>query len=164
MQPILFWTVGAISLVAGLVAVGHTRPQKSTQGLLALMAANLVILFLLSSTLLAFELLFVVLGTAVVIWVVLVRQGRMKLGAPGRRRYNITKFLAFFVAIWLGALIWWALNHSVKPAGKCVEGFCPQVEFGAWTAVFILSIAAVSATVVVGVRRHKDREREGEAE
>jgi hypothetical protein len=164
MQPILFWAVGAISLVAGVVAVVHARPQKSTQGLLALMAANLVILFLLSTTLLAFELLFVILGTAVVVWMVLVRPGRMKLGAPGRRRYNITKFLAFFMAIWLCALIWWALNHSVKPAGKCVEGLCPQVEFGAWMAVFILSIAAVSATVIVGVRRREDRERGEEAE
>ena len=55
MQPILFWVVGAISLMAGLVAVGHARPQRSTQGLVALMAANTVLLFLLSTTLLAFE-------------------------------------------------------------------------------------------------------------
>jgi hypothetical protein len=162
MQPILFWALGAISLVAGVVAVGHARPQRSTQGLLALMAANLVILFLLSSALLAFELLFVILGTAVVVWMVLVRRGRLKLGAPGRRRYNITKFVAFFVAIWLSAIIWWALNHSVVPAGKCVEGFCPQVEFGAWVAIFILSVAAVSAAVIVRARR-RDAE-EGEPE
>jgi hypothetical protein len=162
MQPILFWAVGAISLVAGVVAVGHARPQRSTQGLLALMTANLVILFLLTTTLLAFELLFVILGTAVVVWMVLVRQKRLKLGAPGRRRYNITKFLAFFMAIWLCAIIWWALNHSVKPAGKCVEGFCPQVEFGAWMAVFILSVAAVSATVIIRARRKKDEEGEPE--
>jgi hypothetical protein len=162
MQPILFWAVGAISLVAGVMAVGHARPQRSTQGLLALMAANLVILFLLSSTLLAFELLFVILGTAVVVWMVLVRKKRLKLGAPGRRRYNITKLLALFMAIWLCALIWWALNHSIKPAGKCVEGFCPQVEFGAWTAIFILSVAAASATVIVGVRRRKVEEGEPE--
>ena len=162
MQPILFWVLGAISLVAGVVAVGHARPQRSTQGLLALMAANLVILFLLSSTLLAFELLFVILGTAVVVWMVLVRRGRLKLGAPGRRRYNITKFVAFFVAIWLGAIIWWALNHSVEPAGKCVEGFCPQVEFGAWMAVFILSVAAVSAAVILKARRREAEEGEPE--
>lgn len=164
MQPIFFWAVGAISLLAGVMAVGHPRPQRSTQGLLALMAANLVILFLLSSTLLAFELLFVILGTALVVWMVLVRRKRLRLGAPGRRRYNITKFLAFFMAIWLCALIWWALNHSAKPAGKCIEGFCPQVEFGAWMAVFILSVAAVSATVIIRVRRGKDRQREGEPE
>jgi NADH:ubiquinone oxidoreductase subunit 6 (subunit J) len=157
MEPILFWTVGAISLVAGLVAVGHARPQRSTQGLVALMAANSVLLFLLSTTLLAFELLLVILGTAVVVWMVLVRPGRMKLGAPGRRRYNITKFLAFFMAIWLCAVIWWALSHSVRPAGRCTEGFCPQVEFGAWMAIFILSIAAVSATVVVRIRRREDQ-------
>jgi hypothetical protein len=162
MQPILFWAVGAISLVAGVMAVGHPRPQRSTQGMLALMGANMVILFLLTTTLLAFELLFVILGTAVVVWMVLVRRGRLKLGAPGRRRYNITKFLAFFMAIWLCAIIWWALNHSVKPAGKCVEGFCPQVEFGAWMAIFVLSVAAVSATVIVRVRRRKDQEGEPE--
>jgi len=162
MQPILFWALGAISLVAGVVAVGHARPQRSTQGLLALMSANLVILFLLSSALLAFELLFVILGTAVVVWMVLVRRGRLKLGAPGRRRYNITKFVAFFVAIWLGAIIWWALNHSVVPAGKCAEGFCPQVEFGAWVAVFILSVAAVSAAVIVKARRREAEEGEPE--
>jgi hypothetical protein len=164
MQPIFFWAVGAISLVAGVVAVAHPRPQRCTQGLLALMTANLAILFILSSTLLAFELLLVILGTAVVVWMVLVRRKRLRLGAPGRRRYNITKLLAFFMAIWLCAIIWWALNHSVKPAGKCAEGFCPQVEFGAWTAVFILSIAAVSASVIVRVRRRKDIETEGEPE
>ena len=157
MQPILFWVVGAISLMAGLVAVGHPRPQRSTQGLVALMVANAVLLFLLSTTLLAFELLIVILGTAVVVLMVLVRPGRMKLGAPGRRRYNITKFVAFFMAIWLCAVVWWALNHSVKPAGKCAEGFCPQVEFGAWMAIFILSIAAASTMVVVGIRRGEDR-------
>lgn len=158
MQPILFWVVGAISLMAGLVAVGHARPQRSTQGLVALMAANAALLFLLSTTLLAFELLMVILGTAVIVLVVLVRPGRMKLGAPGRRRYNITKFLAFFMAIWLCAVVWWALNHSVKPAGKCVEGFCPQMEFGAWMAIFILSIAAASTMVVVRIRRREDQE------
>ena len=158
MQPILFWVVGAISLMAGLVAVGHGRPQRSTQGLVALMAANAVLLFLLSTTLLAFELLIVILGTAVVVLMVLVRPGRMKLGAPGRRRYNITKFVAFFMAIWLCAVVWWALNHSVKPAGKCAEGFCPQVEFGAWMAIFILSIAAASTMVVVRIRRSEDQE------
>ena len=158
MQPILFWVVGAISLVAGLVAVGHARPQRCTQGLVALMAANAVLLFLLSTALLAFELLLVILGTAVVVWMVLVRPGRMKLGAPGRRRYNITKFLAFFMAIWLCAVVWWALNHSVKPAGKCAEGFCPQVEFGAWMAIFVLSIAAASTVVVVRIRRSEDQE------
>jgi hypothetical protein len=162
MQPIFFWALGAVSLVAGVMAVGHARPQRSTQGLLALMVANLVILFLLTDTLLAFELLFVILGTAVVVWMVLVRQKRLRLGAPGRRRYNITKFLAFFMAIWLCAVIWWALNHSVKPAGKCAEGFCPQVEFGAWMAIFVLSVAAVSATVIVRVRRTKDKEGEPE--
>ena len=158
MQPILFWVVGAISLMAGLVAVGHARPQGSTQGLVALMAANAVLLFLLSTTLLAFELLIVILGTAVIVLMVLVRPGRMKLGAPGRRRYNITKFLAFFMAIWLCAIVWWALNHSVKPAGKCLEGFCPQVEFGAWMAIFVLSIAAASTFVVVRIRRKEDQE------
>ena len=158
MQPILFWVVGAISLMAGLVAVGHARPQRSTQGLVALMAANAVLLFLLSTTLLAFELLIVILGTAVIVLMVLVRPGRMKLGAPGRRRYNITKFLAFFMAIWLCAVVWWALNHSVKPAGKCAEGFCPQVEFGAWMAIFVLSIAAASTVVVVRIRRKEDQE------
>ena len=164
MQPIFFWAVGAISLMAGVVAVGHARPQRSTQGLLALMVANLVILFLLTTTLLAFELLFVILGTAVVVWMVLVRQKRLRLGAPGRRRYNITKFLALFMAIWLCAVVWWALKHSVEPAGKCVEGSCPQVEFGAWMAIFILSIAAVSAMVIIRVRRQKDREQEGQPE
>jgi NADH:ubiquinone oxidoreductase subunit 6 (subunit J) len=158
MQPILFWVVGAISLMAGLVAVGHARPQKSTQGLLALMAANAVLLFLLATTLLAFELLLVILGTAVVVWMILVRPGRMKLSAPGRRRYNITKLLAFFMAIWLCAVVWLALSHSVKPAGRCSKEFCPQVEFGAWMAIFILSIAAVSAVVIVRVRRGEDRE------
>ena len=158
MQPILFWVVGAISLMAGLVAVGHARPQGSTQGLVLLMAANAVLLFLLSTTLLAFELLMVILGTAVIVLMVLVRPGRMKLGAPGRRRYNITKFLAFFMAIWLCAVVWWALNHSVKPAGKCAEGFCPQVEFGAWMAIFVLSIAAASTFVVVRIRRKEDQE------
>jgi hypothetical protein len=158
MQPILFWVVGAISLMAGLVAVGHARPLRSTQGLVALMAANLILLFLLSTTLLAFEMLLVILGTMVVVWMVLVRPGRMKLGAPGRRRYNITKFLAFFAAIWLCAVIWWALSHPVKPAEKCTEGFCPQVEFGAWMSIFVLSIAAVSTIVVVSIRRRENRE------
>lgn len=158
MQPILFWMVGAVSLLAGLVAVGHARPQRSTQGLVALMAANTLLLFMLETTLLAIELLVVILGTAVVVWMVLVRPGRMRLSAPGRRRYNITKLLALFMAIWLCALIWWALDHSAEPAGKCVGSLCPQVEFGAWMAVFVLSIAAASAVVVVRIRRREDRE------
>lgn len=158
MQPILFWTVGAVSLLAGLVAVGHARPQRSTQGLVALMAANTVLLFMLKTTLLAIELLVVILGTAVVVWMVLVRPGRMKLSAPGRRRYNITKFLAFFVAIWFCAVVWWALNHSAKPAGMCTGSYCPQVEFGAWMAIFILGITAASTVVVVRIKRRKDEQ------
>jgi len=165
MQPILFWIVGAVSLLAGLLAISHPRPLRSTQGLVALMTANAIIYFMLSATLLALELLVVNLGAALVVWFVLVRPRRMKLGSPGRLRLNITKFIAFFMAIWICAMIWWALtqvpSRILESQDACLpaaEGNQLSSELAAWTAVFLLSISVVTALVVVMVRRQKDPE------
>jgi len=158
MQPILFWMVGAVSLLASLLAVLHPRPLRATQGLVALMAANALILFMLSATVLAIELLVVNLGASVVVWWVLIRPRRMKLGAPGRLRLNVTKFIAFFVALWFCALVWWAIIHApVQPAERPVGPGLPA-EQGAWTAVFLLGVAVVTSLLLVAVRRRADRE------
>jgi NADH:ubiquinone oxidoreductase subunit 6 (subunit J) len=166
MQPILFWIVGAISLLAGFLAIGHPRPLRSTQGLVALMTANAVILFMLSATLLALELLVVNLGAALVVWFVLVRPRRMKLGSPGRLRFNITKLLALFVAIWTCAIIWWAMDRvpaqMMESQDVCRSGVTPGTVLGgevaAWMAVFLLTVAAMVTAVVVVVRRKQDQE------
>lgn len=165
MQPILFWIVGAFSLLAGLLAIVHPRPLRSTQGLVALMTANAVICLMLSAPLLALELLVVNLGAALVVWFVLVKPKRMKLGSPGRLRFNITKFLAFFVAIWICALLWWALNQShsrvLETQKACLpEGPGGQLggELAAWLAILLLSVAVVTSLAVVMVRRRRDRE------
>ena len=158
MQPILFWMVGAVSLLACLLAVLHPRPLRATQGLVALMTANAMILFMLSSTVLAIELLVVNLGATAVVWWVLIRPRRMKLGAPGRLRLNITKFVAFFVALWFCSLVWWAIIHTPVTVGERPAGTGLPAEQGAWTAVFLLGVAVVTSLLLVAVRRRADRE------
>jgi NADH:ubiquinone oxidoreductase subunit 6 (subunit J) len=165
MQPILFWIVGVISILASFVAVSHRKPLGSAKGLVGLMAANSVILFLLGTTLLAVELIVVVLGTAVLVWIVLIKQGKMKLATPGRTRYNITKLVAFFMALWLFFVLWWAVLHSggsswlpgirqYEPVAE-VSGKQYQAEFWAWTAMIVLGCSIVTAVLVV-VRKREE--------
>lgn len=158
MQPILFWVVGTVSLLAGLLAVLHPRPLRATQGLVALMTSNALILFMLSATVLAIELLVVNLGATAVVWWVLIRPRRMKLGAPGRLRLNVTKFVGFFVALWFCSLVWWAIIHAPLWPADCPPGPGLAAEKGAWTAVFLLGVALVTSLLVVTVRRGDDRE------
>ncbi len=153
MGPIIFWLLGGISLAAAFLAVAHRRPQRSTQGLVALMMTNAVILFLLHAPLLAVELLVVTIGAVLVVWMVLVRPGRQKLGAPGRTRYNVTKFIAFFVALWLFGVIVLAIFTTVQPTAEIPAGRVATGGFGAVISVFLLGVAAATASVVVMVQR-----------
>jgi NADH:ubiquinone oxidoreductase subunit 6 (subunit J) len=161
MQPILFWIIGAFSLVASLLAVGHPRPLRSTQGLLALLLTNVLILFMLSATLLAIELVVVTLGAAAVLWFVLMRPRKMKLGIPGRLRLNITKFIGFFVAVWVCTLLWLAISDAPARDRSCIPTE-PEGVMSGWlaaiTAVMLLAISAVTAISVVVDRRRQDKE------
>jgi len=165
MGPIFFWLLGAISLGAAFMAVAHRRPQRSTQGLVALMMTNAVILFLLHAPLLAIELLVVTIGAVLVVWMVLVRPGRQKLGAPGRTRYNVTKFIAFFVALWLLAVIGLTIFATAQPPAEVPAGQAATGGFGAVMSVFLLGVATVTASVIVMVqRRDAGRADEGQGE
>jgi NADH:ubiquinone oxidoreductase subunit 6 (subunit J) len=155
MKPIAFWILGSIALLAALWAVAARRPSRSVQALVAVMGSSAVIMFLQAAPLLASEMLLVIIGASLMVWMVLVRPGRMKLGTPGRARLNVTRLVAFFVALWLGALLVWALAQS--PAG----GFQPaQASLGAslgfWAALILLSSSVMTAWLVVSARRRDD--------
>ena len=162
MGPIFFWLLGALSLVAAFLAVAHRRPQRSTQGLVALMMANAVILFLVRAPLLAVELLVVTIGAVLVVWMVLVKPGRQKLGAPGRTRYNVTKFIAFFVSLWLFAVIGLTIFAVVQPAVETPAGQIATGGFGAVVSVLLLGAAAATVSVIVMVQRREGRQTNGE--
>jgi hypothetical protein len=113
------------------------------------MLSNAVLLFFLSAPLLAIELMVVTLGALAVVWIVLIRPGRMKLGVPGRTRYNITKVISLFIALW-----------AKEPGSPEASSFVPAGELGAVLAIFILGIAATTAYLVVLTRRRQDEEGE----
>jgi hypothetical protein len=102
----------------------------------------------------------VTLGATLVVWVVLVRPKRMRLGTPGRTRYNITKFVAFFVALWLSTVLVLTLFRSPEPAGDLATRFESTGEFGAVMSVFLLGVAATTTYLMVRVRRRQDDEGE----
>jgi len=161
MEPILFWVFGAFSLASGFMAVAHRRPQRSTQGLVVMMMSNAAVLFLLAAPLLAIELIVVTIGAVLVVWMVLVRPGRAKLGVPGRTRYNITKFIAFFVTLWLSLVLLLTIFQSAEPVGRTPSDFLPQGEAGALMAVFLFGVALATAVCLVVSRRRQDDESEG---
>ena len=160
MKPILFWVIGSISIFACLLAVGHRKPLRCTQGLVALMLSNAVLLFFLSAPLLAIELMVVTLGALAVVWIVLIRPGRMKLGVPGRTRYNITKVISLFIALWLSTVLILTVFRAKEPGSSEVSSFVPAGELGAVLSIFILGIAATTAYLVVLTRRRQDEEGE----
>ena len=164
MQPILFWIVGSISLLAGLVVVGARRPARSVQALVVVMSATAVCVFLLAATLLASEMLLVTAGAAVLVWVVLVRPGKLRLGTPGRARLNITRLVAFFVAVWLGTLLLWAPSHSTGASQQPVMEASLGTGFGFWMAIMLVGSAAATAWLVVSARRRADEQDEQEGE
>ena len=140
------------------MAVTQRKPIRCLQGLVILMAANAINLFILSAPLLAVELLVVSLGAAVLVWMILLKPGRMKLAAPGRTRYNITKFMAFFVALWLFAVIWLAVVHSSSASENSFVPEQSQAGVMGLVAVLLLGTAVLSAVVVVANRRHQEEE------
>jgi len=159
-KPILFWVIGSISIFACLLAIGHRKPLRCTQGLVALLLSNAVLLFLLSAPLLAIELIVVTLGASSVVWIVLVRPGRMKLGTPGRTRYNITKVISLFITLWLSTVLILTVFRAREPGSPEPTSFVPAAELGAVLAMFILGIAATTAYLVVVTRRRQDEEGE----
>jgi hypothetical protein len=121
------------------------------------MVANAAMLFMLSVTVLAIELTMVVLLAVAVVYFVLVRERRMKLGSPGRLRLNITKVVAGFVGIWLCALLFWALVHKAEPQTSCEPTFPLGADVGAWLALVPIGIAVMTSVLIVIVRRRDDR-------
>ncbi len=160
MLPIGFWILGVLSLLAGLLAVGARRPARSVQALVVVLAATAGMVALLGAPLLAFEMLLVIAGTAALIWVVVVRPGRMRLGPPGRARLNVTRMVGFFVCLWLVSLLLWTLAESPGGPPQRPAGPGLSVGFGLWAALAVLGSSAVTAWSVVAVRRHRDAERE----
>ena len=160
MEPILFWILGVISVTAGLFAITDRKPLRSIFALIVLMVSNAMMLFVLSLPVLAIELLVVTLGAFSAVWLVLRRSGRLKLGTPGRKRFNITKFIAFFIALWLCVLLIGGVFHprtashwvgASQNAVGPVTG--PEGELGGAMALLLLGGAVASSFLVVISRR-----------
>lgn len=140
MQPILFWTVGVLSLLAALAVVSLPRPQHAVVALVALMGLDAVELLLLQAPLLAVETIVVATGAVLLVWSVLVRRRRARLGVPGRRRYNVTKLLAFFVVLALGLVLVDVVLHAAEPQPR--PGPESTMTTGALLSLALLLVAA----------------------
>lgn len=155
MQPIVFWCLGTLTLLAALLAVAARRPARSVQAFVVVMGATAIMVFVLAAPLLGTEMLVVIAGAGVAVWAIVIRPGRMRLGPPGRARLNITRLVGFFVAIWLTGLLLWALANTpnrVTPTDAPALGG----GFGSWAAMMLIGSAAVTTWLVVAGRRRED--------
>jgi len=138
-QPILFWTIGVLSLLAALAVVSLPRPQHAVVALVILMGLDAVELFLLQAPLLAVETIVVASGAVLLVWSVLVRRRRARLGVPGRRRYNVTKLLSFFVVLALGLVLVDVVLQAAEPQPRA--GSDVTMVTGALLSLVLLLIA-----------------------
>ena len=78
----------------------------------------------------------------------------MRLGPPGRARLNVTRLVGFFVALWLGVLLIWALMQlPVGVIGTPTEQL--EAGFGFWSAVVLIGTAVVTSWLVIASRRRE---------
>jgi NADH:ubiquinone oxidoreductase subunit 6 (subunit J) len=151
MLPFVFWLGAILALIAGSVGVFSRRPILSAAGLNGLMLANSILFLLLSSPLVAFELLLGCLGAAVGFWIVLVRPKRLQLAAPGLERFGLSRLFSLIVVGGLAAVLIGvldqapALSASRPPAHALMSGW-----MGA--GVTISLVGSVVATSVAMVR------------
>ncbi len=149
MHPVFFWLLGIISLVAALVAVGHSKPLKSILGLLVLMVTNSALLLSLSSSLVGIEWIAISLGGLVALWVLMIKPNRLNLGPAGRARLNSMRVLAAIVLVcFLVAIVWFAM-HKVAPDATCPIPVCLSEQHGAWISLYLLGLSTVVACVLV---------------
>ncbi len=157
MLPIVFWIMGSITVLAAIGAVSAKRPSRSVQALVVVMGATASMIFTLKASLLATEMLITIIGALAMVWSLVVRPRRMRLGPPGRARLSITRLVAFFVSLWLGSLLLWSLSNSpaFEPAttGPWLAG-----SFGLWMAGVVIVTAAVTLWVVVDLTGEDNRE------
>ncbi len=148
LTPIVFWILGSITILAAIAAVTAKRPARSVQALVVVMGVTTVMIFTLKASLLATEMLITILGAFAMVWTLVLRPRRMRLGPPGRARLSITRLIAFFVSLWMGSLLLWALSNSLalEPAtrGPWLGG-----SFGLWMAGLVIVTGAVTLWVVV---------------
>jgi NADH:ubiquinone oxidoreductase subunit 6 (subunit J) len=161
MNPILFWLLGVFSIACGLIAILHKRPYRGAQGLVGLMGANAVIVFLLSSNLLGIEMLLVTLGGGVLAWTVIPRWESMKLGVPGLSRFSLAKLFAIGLPLALGVILWPVLLKVQTPRRTVTSALGLEAGYGGWTAAFLLGSAVCTMWLVFRSRRRLPKQ-EGE--
>ena len=158
--PIVFWTLGAITILAAVAAVIAKRPARAVQSLVVVMGATAAMVFTLKASLLGTEMLITIVGALVLVWTLVVRPGRMRLGPPGRARLSITRLVAFFVSMWTGSILLWSLGNSpnLDPAtgGPWIGG-----SFGLWMTGVVILTAAATLWVVVAARSEDNAQGEG---
>ncbi|HOX47140.1 MAG TPA: hypothetical protein PK668_26335 [Myxococcota bacterium] len=156
MQPILFWSLAVISLLASASAVTTGRPVRALLLGVIVLGVDAGLIFGLGAPLLASEVLLVGAAAALLTWTLVVRPRRLRLGAPGRVRMNISRLLALGAVAYLTVLLVWAIAASpdVEPQpGDHLGG-----EFGSWAAGALLGGAAAAAWVVTLARRRRPDE------
>jgi len=152
----LFWCLAVLSLLASGLAVTAGRPSRAMAAGVGVLLVDACLVFGLGAPLLALEMLLLGLAAALLLWALVLRPGRLRLGAPGRLRMNISRLLAFGAALYLAVLLSWALGATpgVQPApARSLGG-----EFGPWAAGVLLGGAAAAAWVVVLARRRRPDE------
>jgi NADH:ubiquinone oxidoreductase subunit 6 (subunit J) len=154
MQPIAFWIVGVISLLAALMAVGARRPAFSAKAFIVVLLCSSIAFLLLEAPLLASEILLVCVGGGFLVWLVTIRHRLLRLGPPGRARLNVTRLVGFFIALWLGGLLIWALLQlPVGVIGTPTDQL--EAGFGFWSAVVLIGTAVVTSWLVIANRRRE---------
>lgn len=157
MNPIVFWSIGTVSLVTSLIAVASRKPVGSLRALVLLTTANSLLVLGLGATLLGLEML---LGTAVaagLVWWAVLRPRKMKLAVPGRARLNVSKMVGFFSALSLTGLLVWAIWHSVRLDGRVASPGYDAAD-GMVAGLFVVGSALVLCFLLVQTRRREDAE------
>jgi len=156
MQPILFWTLGIGSLVTAGVAVLSAKPLRCLMALLGLMGLNSMIFLTLSASVLALELIVLTTGALSLVWFVLIRPGRMRLGMPGRKRFGLGMFVALWVVGWLGQGVLDVLRISPDPLPNCWQTRQGIGDLWIGVAISVGLVAIVTCYVIVSVRRQEE--------
>jgi NADH:ubiquinone oxidoreductase subunit 6 (subunit J) len=159
MHPILFWTLGGLALLASLAVLLTRRPARAVVGLLLVLGLDAGLVLGLGAPLLALELAVAVLGAGLVTWALILRPGRLRLGAPGRTRLDVSRLVAMGVTCYLGILLVWAIGHSPDAEPASPAGLAGG--FAGWAAGALLGGAAVTAYVVLGFWRGRAPDAEG---
>ena len=157
MSPIVFWSVGSLSLLAALAAVSSRKPVGSLRALVLVTLTNAGLVLGLGATLLGLEMILgTVIGSGLVWWAVL-RPGKMKLAVPGRARLNVSKMIGFFSALVFTSLLFGVISHSVElDRSRPSTGF--DATHGLLAGLFVVGSALVVTWLLVMARRKADEE------